>query len=97
MTQINPQAPHSEWVQMYRQGISSSKVAADAGVAETMVRYHLAIAAKQEPTLRAEHKAALPLAPRVTDSGRKTWRKSWRFTRPRGGCLLPDVRSESPL
>lgn len=44
-------APDSEWVLMYRQGIPARKIAAVAGAAETTVRYHIAIAAKQDPSL----------------------------------------------
>jgi hypothetical protein len=71
MSQINRKAPNSEWVQMYRQGIPSPKIAAVVGAAETTVRYHLGIAARQDPTLRAEHKAAVQPAPRVTQTGRQ--------------------------
>lgn len=72
MTQIKRPAPDPEWVQMYRQGISTPKIAAGAGVAESTVRFHLAKAAKQEPGLRAEHQAALPPpAPRVTAAGQR--------------------------
>ncbi len=57
---------------MYRQGIATPKIAAVAGVAETTVRYHLAIAAKQDTRIRAEHQAALPAAlPRLTAAGRR--------------------------
>lgn len=45
---------------MYRKGIPTSKIAAIEGVAETTVRYHLQIAARAEPGIRDEHKAALP-------------------------------------
>ena len=71
MSQINRKAPNSEWVHMYRQGIPSPKIAAVVGAAETTVRYHLAIAARQDPTLRSEHKAAVQPAPRVTQTGRQ--------------------------
>jgi len=63
-------APDLEWVQMYRQGIPTSRIAALAGAAETTVRYHLQIAAKAEPGIREEHKAALaPAAPRTSEAG----------------------------
>lgn len=72
MTQIKRPAPHPEWVLMYRKGIPAAKIAAGAGVAQSVVRYHLAIAAKQEPGLWEEHQAALPMPPpRVTDAGRR--------------------------
>jgi hypothetical protein len=63
-------APDPEWVQMYRQGIPASKIAAAAGAAATTVRYHLQIAARAEPSIRDEHKAALaPVAPQVSQAG----------------------------
>ncbi|WP_142059537.1 helicase associated domain-containing protein [Pseudarthrobacter sp. B4EP4b] len=63
-------APDPEWVQMYRQGIPTSKIAAAAGVAATTVRYHLQIAARAEPGIREEHKAALPaVAPQPNQVG----------------------------
>lgn len=72
MTQITRTAPDPEWVQMYRSGLPTPKIAACAGVAETTVRYHLAIAARQDPKLRAEHKAALPpVPPQVASAGRR--------------------------
>lgn len=54
---------------MYRRGITTSKVAALAGVAETTVRYHLAIAAKLEPSLRGEHRQAALVRSRITAAG----------------------------
>lgn len=72
MTQMKRTAPDPEWVLMYRQGIPTPKIAAVAGVAETTVRYHLAIAAKLDTRIRAEHHAALPAAlPRLTAAGRR--------------------------
>jgi hypothetical protein len=72
MTQTKRQAPDPEWVLMYKRGIPTPKIAAVAGVAETTVRYHLAIAAKLDPHIRAEHQAALPAAlPRLTAAGRR--------------------------
>ncbi|MHC6592755.1 hypothetical protein [Arthrobacter sp. C152] len=72
MTQTKRPAPHPEWVQMYGQGIPASKIAAVAGAPEATVRYHLAIAARQDPGLRARHQAALPPAPpRVTAAGQR--------------------------
>jgi hypothetical protein len=72
MTQSKRTAPDPEWVLMYRRGIATPKIAAVAGVAETTVRYHLAIAAEQNPRIRAEHQAALPAPlPRLTAAGRR--------------------------
>jgi len=63
-------APDPEFVQLYRQGTPTAKIAASAGVAETTVRYHLQLAAKQDPAIRGEHKVALaPPLPRITDGG----------------------------
>lgn len=63
-------APDPEFVQLYRLGTPTSKIASWAGVAETSVRYHLQIAAKQDPRLRDEHQAALaPPEPRTTEVG----------------------------
>lgn len=55
---------------MYRKGITASRIAALENVAETTVRYHLQIAARAEPGIRDEHKAALPPpAPRTPEAG----------------------------
>lgn len=63
-------APDPEFVLMYRKGISTSKIAAITDVAEASVRYHLQIAARAEPGIRNEHKAALPLpARRMPEAG----------------------------
>lgn len=58
MTEVKRPAPHPEWVRMYRQGIPSPVIAAAAGVAKSTVRYHLHIAAKANPSIRDEHRAA---------------------------------------
>lgn len=63
-------APNFEFVELYRRGTQTSKIAAWAGVAETTVRYHLQLAAKQDPGLRDAHKAALvATAPLPSESG----------------------------
>ncbi|MFP3460073.1 helicase associated domain-containing protein [Arthrobacter globiformis] len=70
MTAKRRAAPNPEFVLLYRSGTPTSKIAAWAGVAETTVRYHLQLAAKQEPAIRDEHKAALaPPQPRTTEVG----------------------------
>lgn len=85
MKQIKRPAPDPEWVQMYRQGIPTPKIAAGAGVAETTVRYHVAIAAKQDPGLRAEHQAALPPAePRLTAAGQRNLEEILALYRDQG-------------
>lgn len=65
-------APDPEWVQMYRQGTTTSMIAVAAGVAESTVRYHLGIAASQDARLRSAHRAAArPTGPRITAAGRQ--------------------------
>lgn len=73
MTEIKRRrTPHPEWVLMYRKGIPAAKIAALTRVAESVVRHHIAIAAKQDPVLRAEHQAALPPAPAmITEAGQR--------------------------
>lgn len=53
-------APHGEWVEMYRRGISPSRIAVVDAAPVTTVRYHLQVAKKLEPELEVEHEAALP-------------------------------------
>lgn len=85
MTLVKRVAPDPEWVLMYRQGIPTSKIAAGAGVAETTVRYNLAIATRQDPGLRAAHQAALPpAAPRVTGSGQRNVQEILAFYEAEG-------------
>jgi hypothetical protein len=62
-------APDPEWVQMYRQGIPSPMIASGAGAAESTVRYHLRLAAQEDPGLRAAHKAAVGRFGRPTSAG----------------------------
>lgn len=70
MTDARRTAPDPEFVQLYRRGMQTSKIAAWAGVAKTTVRYHLQLAATQDPSLRDEHKAALVApAPRTSEAG----------------------------
>jgi hypothetical protein len=87
MTQTKRTAPDPEWVLMHRQGIPTPKIAAADGVAETTVRYHLVIAAKLDPRIRAEHQASLPAA-LPSDSSRSggTLRTSSLSTKPKAGC-----------
>ena len=56
---------------MYRRGITPAKIAAGAGTAESTVRYHLAIAARLEPSIRDEHRKAVPVPARITTAGRQ--------------------------
>lgn len=79
MTQKKRAAPNAEWVLMYRRGIPAPKIAAGAGVAATTVRYHLQIAVKEDPGLRAAHQAALDAAkPKVTASALRNMRGNMR-------------------
>lgn len=43
---------------MYRQGLTTTQIAATTGAAQSTVRYHLAIAAAAEPSLRDDHRNA---------------------------------------
>lgn len=60
MAGVKRSAPYPEWVQMYRQGLTAGRIAALCGAAQTTVRYHLQIAARAEPSLRDDHRAAAP-------------------------------------
>jgi hypothetical protein len=94
MTQTKRRTPYPEWVLMYRKGIPASKIAAVTRVSESVVRYHLAIAAEQEPGLRAEHQAALPRVPSpVTVAGQRNLKDVLAFYEAEG--RLP-VNGRSP-
>lgn len=70
MTVGRRRAPNPEFVLAYRLGLPASKIAVWARVPESTVRYHLQIAAKQDPGIREEHMAALPKRePRTTEAG----------------------------
>ncbi len=69
MTHAKRSAPEPEWVQMYRQGIPSPKIAAIAGAPESTVRYHLHLAVQAEPDVRTAHKAALGTVTRISTTG----------------------------
>jgi hypothetical protein len=71
MTNTKRRAPDLEWVQMYRQGIPSPKIAAGAGAAESTVRYHLHLAAQADPGLWDEHKAAVGAVTRNSAAGQR--------------------------
>ena len=53
---------------MYRAGVPASRIASLSAAAESTVRYHLQIAAREEPSLRAEHRRAVPRPPAKMDS-----------------------------
>jgi DNA-binding CsgD family transcriptional regulator len=42
---------------MYRQGLTTTQIAATAGAGQSTVRYHLALAAA-EPSIRDDHRTA---------------------------------------
>jgi hypothetical protein len=64
-------APHPEWVQMYRQGLTTTEIATTASVGQSTVRYHLAIAAAADPSIRDDHRNVSRPAPvtRITAEG----------------------------
>src|SRR4051794_14605377 len=68
-TGVRRTVPNPEWVQMYRQGLPTAKVAELAGVRARTVRHHLHIAAQAEPLLREEHQAAAKPVKRIPLSG----------------------------
>lgn len=69
MTRVLRRAPHSEWVEMYRQGLGCAKIAQLVLVAVTTVRYHIRVAAIAEPSLREEHAGKLRTSARVSKAG----------------------------
>ncbi|WP_248764167.1 helicase associated domain-containing protein [Pseudarthrobacter sp. SSS035] len=56
---------------MYRQGLTTTRIAAAAGVGQNTVRYHVAIAAATEPSIRDDHRNATrpPPVTRITAEG----------------------------
>lgn len=84
ITEIKRSAPHPEWVQMYRQGIPSPKIAAGAGVAASTVRYHLQIAAQADPAIRIEHKAATRPLTRNSPAGARNMSDTIAFYEAEG-------------
>ncbi|MHA7297700.1 helicase associated domain-containing protein [Pseudarthrobacter sp. MDT3-1] len=69
MTGSKRKAPNDEWVLMYRKGLPSEKIAAVTGAPSSTVRYHLGVASRTDPGLRAEHKAALGAVSQGTPRG----------------------------
>lgn len=84
MTKQHRTAPDPEWAQMYRQGIPTPKIAAVAGMAESTVRYHLALAAKADPSLRTDHKTAVGKVSRRTAAGERNLRDVLAFHQDEG-------------
>ncbi|WP_456506504.1 helicase associated domain-containing protein [Arthrobacter sp. UYCu723] len=54
---------------MYRKGIPAPKIAAATGLAASTIRYHLHLAAQEEPGLRDQHRTAHSKAPRNNRAG----------------------------
>ncbi|MBP1135651.1 hypothetical protein JOE31_001883 [Arthrobacter sp. PvP023] len=96
MPEYKRTAPHSEWVQMYRQGLTTAKIAATAGAAQSTVRYHLAIAITAEPSIRDEHRNATRVPPvtRLTSGGLQNLTDTIALYRAEG--RLPSTKSASP-
>ena len=94
MTEVKRPAPDPEWVQMYRQGISSPAIAAAAGVGKSTVRYHLQIAAQADPSLRDEHRAAAGAPGRPSGAGLRNLENLIALYKTEG--RLPSFRSKSP-
>lgn len=95
MSEYKRPVPHPEWVQMYRQGIPASKIASTAGVGQSTVRYHLAVAAAAEPSIRDDHRNATRTAPvtRVTAEGLRNLSDTLALYRAEG--RLPSTKSPS--
>ena len=72
MIQTKRPTPYPEWVQMYRSGIPATRISELTRVAQSVIRYHLARAAEQDPGLRAaHHAAATPPPTRITAAGQR--------------------------
>jgi hypothetical protein len=95
MPEQKRKAPYPEWVLMYRQGLTTTKIAATAGAAQSTVRYHLAIAAAAEPSIRDDHRnAARPIpVTRVTAQGLQNLRDTLALYKAEG--RLPSSKSLS--
>lgn len=70
MSEQRRSVPNPEWVLMYQKGIPARKIALIAGAPGSTVRYHLALAREQDPTLAVTHEQLLPRRPKTTASGR---------------------------
>jgi len=88
-------APHPEWVQMYRQGLTPTQIAATTGAAQSTIRYHLAIAAATEPSIRSEHRnvSSPPPSTRVTAEGLQNLNDVLALYKAEG--RLPSTKSPS--
>lgn len=70
MSEQRRSVPNTEWVLMYRKGIPARKIALLADAPGSTVRYHLALAREQDPTLATTHQQFLPRRPKTTTAGR---------------------------
>ncbi|MHA7199792.1 helicase associated domain-containing protein [Arthrobacter alkaliphilus] len=87
-------APYCEWVEMYRRGITPSKIAEVCGAAVTTVRYHLQIAAQRDPGLRGEHAAALPVTvPDPSEASLQKMQNLVAFYQAQGRLPAADAKS----
>ena len=94
MPEHRRKAPHPEWVQMYRQGIPSPKIAAAAGVAESTVRYHLHLAAQADPFIRDEHRAAAGAPSQPSGAGLRNMEDLIALYKTEG--RLPSFQGKTP-
>jgi len=87
MTQLKRPTPYPEWVQMYRSGIPATRISVLSDVAQSVIRHHLAIAARQDPGLRAAHQAAATPPPtRITGPGQRNLKVVLSVLRGRGAA-----------
>ena len=80
---------------MYRLGLTAPQIAATVNVGKSTVRYHLAIAAKAEPSIRDEHRnaARAALGIRTTEKGLQNLHDT--LTLYRAERRLPSTKSPS--
>lgn len=79
---------------MYRRGLTTTQIAATTGAVQNTVRYHLAIAAGAEPSLRDDHRnAARPTTTRVTAEGLQNLNDTIALHKAEG--RLPSSKSAS--
>lgn len=94
MPEQKRKAPYPEWVLMYRKGLTTTQIAAATGAAQNTVRYHLAIAAAAEPSLRDAHRnAARPKQTRITAAGLQNLHDTIALYKAEG--RLPSSKSPS--
>lgn len=80
---------------MYRQGLTTTQIAATAGAAQNTVRYHLAIAAVTEPSIRDDHRNATrpPPVTRITAAGLQNLHDTLALYKAEG--RFPSTKSSS--